>query len=34
MLFHTASRLFNFDFKPVPEGSVPVFHEDVSMGND
>ncbi|NAS31903.1 M3 family peptidase [Flavobacteriaceae bacterium R38] len=30
-LFYTAERLFNFDFKPVPEGSVPVFHEDVNV---
>ncbi len=30
-LFYTAGRLFNFDFKPVPEGSVPVFHEDVKV---
>lgn len=26
-----AGELFNFDFKPVPEGSVPVFHEDVKV---
>ncbi len=30
-LFFTASEIFNFDFKPVPEGSVPVFHEDVKV---
>jgi peptidyl-dipeptidase Dcp len=30
-LFFTAGELFNFDFKPVPEGSVPVFHEDVKV---
>jgi len=30
-LFYTAGKLFNFDFNPVPEGSVPVFHEDVNV---
>lgn len=30
-MFYVAGRLFNFDFKPVPEGSVPVFHEDVKV---
>jgi peptidyl-dipeptidase Dcp len=30
-MFFTAGELFNFDFKPVPEGSVPVFHEDVKV---
>lgn len=30
-MFYVAGRLFNFDFKPVPEGSVPVFHEDVKI---
>lgn len=30
-LFFTAGELFNFDFKPVEEGSVPVFHEDVDV---
>ncbi|PRX49589.1 M3 family metallopeptidase [Salegentibacter salegens] len=30
-LFYTAGKLFNFDFKPVEEGSVPVFHEDVNV---
>lgn len=30
-LFYTAGRLFNYNFKPVPEGSVPVFHEDVKV---
>ena len=30
-LFFTAGELFNYDFKPVPEGSVPVFHEDVKV---
>ncbi|OEY72346.1 M3 family metallopeptidase [Salegentibacter salarius] len=30
-LFFTAGELFNFDFKPVKEGSVPVFHEDVNV---
>jgi peptidyl-dipeptidase Dcp len=26
-----AGELFNFEFTPVPEGSVPVFHEDVNV---
>tara|TARA_B100000508_G_scaffold140678_1_gene142807 strand:+ start:7069 stop:9246 length:2178 start_codon:yes stop_codon:yes gene_type:complete len=26
-----AGKLFNFKFTPVPEGSVPVFHEDVKV---
>lgn len=26
-----AGELFDYDFKPVPEGSVPVFHEDVKV---
>ncbi len=26
-----AGELFNFEFTPVPEGSVPVFHEDVTV---
>ncbi len=30
-MFYVAGRLFNYDFKPVPEGSVPVFHEDVKV---
>lgn len=30
-LFYTAGRLFNYEFTPVPEGSVPVFHEDVNV---
>ena len=30
-MFYVAGRLFNFDFKPVEKGSVPVFHEDVSV---
>jgi peptidyl-dipeptidase Dcp len=30
-LFFTAGELFNYEFKPVPEGSVPVFHEDVKV---
>ncbi len=30
-LFFTAGELFNYDFKPVPEGSVPVFQEDVKV---
>ncbi len=30
-LFYTAGRLFNFDFKPVLEGTIPVFQEDVKV---
>lgn len=30
-MFYVAGRLFNFEFSPVPEGSVPVFHEDVKV---
>ncbi len=30
-LFYTAGRLFNYEFKPVTEGTVPVFHEDVKV---
>ncbi len=30
-LFFVASELFNYNFTPVPEGSVPVFHEDVNV---
>lgn len=30
-LFYTAEHLFNYEFTPVPEGSVPVFHEDVNV---
>ena len=30
-IFFTAGELFNFDFKPVPAGSVPVFQEDVKV---
>ncbi len=30
-MFFVAGELFNFDFAPVPEGSVPVFHEDVKV---
>ena len=30
-MFYVAGRLFNYDFKPVPEGSVSVFHEDVHV---
>ncbi|WP_231929550.1 M3 family metallopeptidase [Gillisia sp. Hel1_33_143] len=30
-LFFTAGELFNFDFTPVEEGSVPVFHPDVKV---
>ena len=30
-MFFVAGELFNFEFTPVPEGSVPVFHEDVKV---
>lgn len=30
-LFYTAGEIFNFGFEPVPDGSVPVFHEDVKV---
>ncbi|MDP3313026.1 MAG: M3 family metallopeptidase [Lutibacter sp.] len=30
-LFFVAGELFNYNFKPVPEGSVPVFQEDVKV---
>jgi peptidyl-dipeptidase Dcp len=30
-MFFVAGELFDFDFTPVPEGSVPVFHEDVKV---
>ncbi len=30
-LFFTAGELFNYNFTPVPEGSVPVYHEDVKV---
>ena len=30
-LFFTAGELFNYNFEPVPAGSVPVFHEDVKV---
>ncbi|MFT4536892.1 MAG: peptidyl-dipeptidase Dcp, partial [Saprospiraceae bacterium] len=30
-MHYVAGRLFNFNFTPVPEGTVPVFHEDVKV---
>jgi peptidyl-dipeptidase Dcp len=30
-LFFVAGEVFNFNFTPVPEGSVPVFNEDVKV---
>ena len=30
-MHHVAGKLFNYNFSPVPEGSVPVFHEDVKV---
>jgi len=30
-MFYVAGRLFGYNFTPVPEGSVPVFHPDVKV---
>jgi peptidyl-dipeptidase Dcp len=30
-MFYVAGRLFNYQFTPVPNGSVAVFHEDVNV---
>ncbi len=30
-MFYVAGRLFNYEFTPVPEGSVPAWHEDVGV---
>jgi len=30
-MHYVAGRLFNYNFTPVPEGTVPVFHEDVKV---
>ena len=30
-MFMVAGELFNYEFVPVPDGSVPVFHEDVNV---
>jgi peptidyl-dipeptidase Dcp len=30
-MFYVAGRLFNFNFTPVEDGKVPVFHEDVNV---
>nr|PZN81195.1 MAG: peptidase M3 [Pseudomonadota bacterium] len=30
-MFYVAERLFGFVFRPVPEGSVPVYHPDVRV---
>jgi peptidyl-dipeptidase Dcp len=30
-MHYVAGRLFNFEFTPVPEGSVPVFNEEVKV---
>ncbi|MGB1038027.1 MAG: M3 family metallopeptidase [Bacteroidia bacterium] len=30
-MHYVAGRLFDYSFTPVPEGSVPVFHEDVKV---
>jgi len=30
-MIYVAGELFNYNFTPVPEGSVPVFHPDVNV---
>ena len=30
-MFYVAGELFGFEFTPVPDGTVPVFHEDVKV---
>jgi peptidyl-dipeptidase Dcp len=30
-MFYVAGELFNFNFAPVAEGAIPVFHEDVKV---
>ncbi|GGI82241.1 M3 family metallopeptidase [Shewanella gelidii] len=30
-MFYVAGRLFNYNFTPITDGSVPVFHEDVKV---
>ncbi len=30
-IFYVAGELFNYSFKPITDGSVPVFHEDVKV---
>lgn len=30
-IFYVAGELFNFEFTPITDGSVPVFHEDVGV---
>ncbi len=30
-MFYVAGRIFNFEFKAVPEGEVPVWHDDVKV---
>ncbi len=30
-MFFVAGELFDFEFTPVPEGTVPVFHDDVAV---
>ena len=30
-MFFVAAEVFDFDFTPIPRGSVPVFHEDVEV---
>src|SRR5690606_2915479 len=30
-MFYVARKLFDYEFNPVPEGSVPVFHKDVEV---
>ncbi|KZN69605.1 peptidase M3 [Pseudoalteromonas luteoviolacea S4060-1] len=30
-MFYVADRLFNYEFSPITDGSVPVYHEDVKV---
>lgn len=30
-IFYVAGELFNYDFRPITDGSIPVFHEDVKV---
>ncbi|MBW8191125.1 M3 family metallopeptidase [Neiella marina] len=30
-MFYVAGRVFNFEFTPITDGSVPVFHDDVAV---
>lgn len=30
-IFYVAGELFNYNFRPITDGSIPVFHEDVTV---